>query len=258
MESKVIVITGASSGIGAALAGILGSNGHKLVLAARRKELLDKVSGESGADSIAVETDVTNRNDVERLRDAALNKYGQVDVWINNAGRGTGKTVMELTDPEVDEIISVVLKSVLYGMQTIVPHFQERGRGHLINVSSFLGRVPLATNRSIYSAAKSGVNSLTANLRMDLKSKYPGIKVSLVMPGTVDTEFHKIVKTPYNTTAGARLGQTVVLSAEEVANQIANLIENPIAELFIPSTAADIARSYYQDVETFENRMIQR
>src|SRR5947207_9635221 len=172
MTNEVAVITGASSGIGAALAKQLGSKGHQLVLAARREKELKEVAKQAGTRALVVPTDVTRRADVEDLRSRALKEYGHVDVWVNNAGRGITKSVLDLTDQDVDEITSVVLKSVLYGMQAIIPHFQERGRGHLINVSSLLGRVPLVSHRSIYSAAKSGVNVITANARMDLKAKY--------------------------------------------------------------------------------------
>src|SRR2546430_6930770 len=189
MNEKVTVITGASSGIGEALAKQLGAKGHRLVLGARRENELKRVAGGIGSNAIPVTTDVTRRKDVEHLREVALERFGHVDVWVNNAGRGITKSVMELTDQEFDEIVAVVLKSVFYGMQTIVPHFQERGQGHLINVSSCLGRVPLIPYRSIYSAMKSAVNVLTANLRVDLKAKYPGIHVSTVMPGVVDTDF---------------------------------------------------------------------
>lgn len=258
MDSKVIVITGASSGIGAALAKQLGGQGHRLVLGARREGLLREVGRATGKEAVPVVTDVTRRQDVERLRDTALREFGQVDVWVNNAGRGASKTVMDLTDEDVQGIADVVLKSVLYGMQTIIPHFQERGEGHLINVSSFMGRVPLATYRSIYSAAKAGVNILTANLRMDLKAKYPGIHVSLVMPGIVDTEFHKVAQTPIPIRAGDRAGSTFVETAEEVAAKIAALIEHPVAELYTGPQMADIVRQYYQDVGAFEDRMTHR
>src|SRR5437867_4922238 len=192
MTNEVTVITGASSGIGAALAKQLGSKGHQHVRAARREKELKEVAKQAGMRALVVPTDVTRRADVEALRSRALKEYGHVDVWVNNAGRGITKSVLDLTDQEVDEITSVVLKSVLYGMQAIIPHFQERGRGHLINVSSLLGRVPLVSHRSIYSASKSAVNSLTASLRMDLKANYPNIHVSLVMPGIVDTNFHNV------------------------------------------------------------------
>jgi len=249
-----VVITGASSGIGAALAKNLGAKGDRLVLAARREGLLLEVAKESGTEAIAVVTDVTKRKDVENLRDAALERFGQVDVWVNNAGYATGKKVMELTDTEFQEIIDVVLKSVFYGMQTIVPYFVQRGQGHLINVSSTLGRVPIVSFRSIYSASKAAVNSLTSNLRMDL-AKYPGIKISLVLPGIVDTDFHRVAQTPNRPKAGEKVGQAVVLSAEEVAAQIASLIDHPVAELYIPQGGAELAKQYYQDVGAFEARM---
>jgi len=258
MTTEVTVITGASSGIGAALAKQLGSKGHQLVLAARREKELKDVAKQAGARALVVVTDVTRRGDVERLRSRALQEYGHVDVWVNNAGRGITKPVMDLTDEDFDEITAVVLKSVLYGIQAIIPHFQQRGRGHLINVSSFLGRVPLVSHRSIYSAAKSGVNVLTANVRMDLKAKYPGIHISLVMPGTVDTDFHKIAGTPQVPRAGTMLVSMIVESAEEVASKISSLIEHPVAELYTNPAMADLVSRYYQDVAKFEDNMARR
>src|SRR4029079_1504045 len=178
-QSTVIVRTGASGGIGAALARQLGAEGHRLALAARREKELAEIAAQCGAGTLAVVTDGTRREDVLTLRDRALAAFGQVDVWINNAGRGIGKPTLELTDEDFDAIMAVNVKSALYGMQSIVPHFKERGAGHLINVSSFLGRVPLASVRSVYSAAKAALNSLTANLRTDLAAEYPDIHVSL-------------------------------------------------------------------------------
>src|SRR5207237_4915967 len=140
-------------------------------------------------DAIAVVADGTRREDVDRLRDDAPRAFGVIDVWINNAGRGISRSVLELSDADLDEMMLVNVKSALYGMQTIVPYFLERGRGHLINISSFLGRVPIAAHRSAYNAAKAALNALTANVRVDLAMKYPGIHVSLVMPGLVATEF---------------------------------------------------------------------
>ena len=154
-DGRVVVITGASAGIGAALAQRLATEGHGLVLGARRAvELRPESRGASAAH--AVETDVTRRADVERLRDEAIDAFGGFDVWVNNAGRGITRSVLDLSDEDVDEMIAVNPKSALYGMQAAVPHFIERGRGHLINVSSFLGRVPLATFRSAYSASFAG------------------------------------------------------------------------------------------------------
>ena len=258
MNSKVTVITGASSGIGAALAKELGARSHRLVLGARREKELKDVAAHAGTEAVPVVVDVTQRRDIEHLRDVAIEKFGHVDVWVNNAGRGSGKTVMELTEAELDEMIAVNLKSVYYGMQAIVPHFQQRGEGHLINVSSFLGRVPLATYRSAYNAAKAGANMLTANLRMDLRTKYPEIHVSLVLAGFVDTDFHRVAATPFPVKAGTRVGEAVVQSAEEVAKQISSLIEHPAAELYTNPGLRDLTARYYQDVGAFEDRMAQR
>src|SRR3989442_2976050 len=258
MTGKVVVITGASSGIGAALTRQLASEGHQLVIAARRESELKQVAVETGSKAIPVVTDVTRRRDLENLRDSALKKHGHIDVWVNNAGRGITKTVMELTGQEFDSIIDVVLKSVFYGSQTIVPHFQERGKGHLINISSFLGRVPLVSNRSIYSAAKSAVHVLTANLRMDLRAKYPRIKVSLVLPGIVDTDFHRVAGTPIAMRAGSQVGAQKVQSAGEVAIQIASLIYHSVAELYTNPALSELTRQYYANVEAFEESMARR
>src|SRR5829696_4766101 len=167
-ERKVVVITGASGGIGAALARRLGADGHALVLAARREDALQAVAREAAADAVAVSADVTRRADVERVRDEALRAFGRVDVWINNAGRGITRPVLELTDDDIDEMIAVNLKSAIYGMQAIVPYFVKRGAGHLINMSSMLARLPVASWRSAYSASKAALNTLSSNLRMDL------------------------------------------------------------------------------------------
>jgi NADP-dependent 3-hydroxy acid dehydrogenase YdfG len=255
-DQPVVVITGASSGIGAALARRLGRRGFRLVLGARRPDALRAVAIEAG-NAKTVTVDVTRRADVERLRDEALAQFGSVDVWVNNAGRGINASVLELTDEQFDEMMAVNVKSALYGMQAIVPHFKERGRGHLINVSSFLSRVPLATYRSAYNAAKAALNALTANLRMDLRREYPEIHVSLVMPGMVTTEFARnaLGGTPavsWNARAGA---QAQAQSAEEVADAIADVIEHPRAELFTNPAQPHIARRYFEDVEAFERGM---
>jgi short-subunit dehydrogenase len=254
---KVIVITGASGGIGAALARELGKAGHRLVLAARRREELERVAREAAEDALAVPTDVTRREEVERLRDRALEACGRIDVWVNNAGRGISKRVLELTDADFDEMMTVNVKSALYGLQAVVPHFQQRGSGHLINVSSFLGRVPLVPIRSAYNAAKAALNALTANLRVDLKAEHPGIHVSLVLPGIVTTEFARnalgaatAAGSSYRPPASAASPQ----SAEEVAAVIARLIEHPQPEVFTNPAQIPIARQYYEDIAAFEEQ----
>lgn len=248
---KAVAVTGASSGIGAELARQLGAQGHRLALAARREKELAEVASQTETEAITVVTDVRRRADIEQLRDRAIEAFGHIDVWINNAGRGIGKSVLDITDEDFDEMMLVNTKSALYGMQAIVPHFKERGSGHVINISSFLGRVPLATVRSVYSAAKAALNSLTANLRMDLRREFPGIHVSLVMPGIVMTEFAKNAlggTPPGPPPTGPMKPQNV----EEVAAAIVKVIEEPVAEVYTNPASLEIARRYYEDVGAFE------
>jgi len=251
-DERVAVITGASSGIGAALARRLGRNNFRLVLAARRAAALRAVAADIGGGCRSVVADVTRREDVNRLRDEAVTAFGGVDVWVNNAGRGINASVLELTDEQFDEMMAVNVKSALYGMQAIVPHFQERGRGHLINVSSFLSRVPIATYRSAYNAAKAALNALTANLRMDLRQSFPRIHVSLVMPGMVTTEFARnaIGGTPAVTWASSSGPQ--IQSADDIAAAIDSLIASPREELYTQRGQPDTVVRYFQDVGAFE------
>ena len=256
-EPKVVVITGASAGIGAALATQLAKRGDTVVLAARREGELKAVADRIGGKVLIVPTDVTRRGEVDRLRDRALAAFGHVDVWVNNAGRGIGRSVMDLTDEDFDAVMAVNVKSALYGMQAIVPHFIQRERGHLINVSSFLSRVPLASFRSVYSAAKASLNSLTANLRMDLAVEHPNVHVTLVMPGIVTTEFHKNAiggtpPLPGVATGTPPRGIPAPQTADEVATVIAGVIDQPVAEVYTNPHQAAIAQRYIQDVAAFE------
>jgi NADP-dependent 3-hydroxy acid dehydrogenase YdfG len=175
MNGKVIVITGASSGIGAALAELVSGRGARVALFARREKELREVAARCGPKALPLVADVISREEIEGALAASLARFGRVDVWVNNAGRGITRMVSELTDDDFDEMMLVNAKAALYGMQVVLPHFKERGSGHIINVSSMLGRLPFAIGRSAYSAAKHALNSLTANLRMELREKYPGI-----------------------------------------------------------------------------------
>jgi NAD(P)-dependent dehydrogenase (short-subunit alcohol dehydrogenase family) len=185
----VVVVTGASSGIGAALAVELGRRGQSVVLAARRLPELQKVAERCGSQALAVQADVTRRGDVQRLFDAAIDRFGHIDAWVNNAGRGISKPVADLDDDDVDAMVRDNLKSVLYGIQAALPHFKRRREGAIVNISSFLARTPFATFRSAYSATKAGVNSLSETLRFELAKEYPEIRVVTVMPGAVATDF---------------------------------------------------------------------
>ena len=241
MQDKVIVITGASSGIGAALAELVGRKGARVALVARRERELADVAIRSGTQALPVVGDVTRREEVNRALETALLRFGHVDVWVNNAGRGITRLVSELTDEDFDEMMRTNVKSVLYGMQAVLPHFRERGRGHIVNVSSMLGRLPLAPFRSAYTAAKHALNALTASLRMELAAQYPGITVSSVHPGVVATEFGK------NARHGGPDSRQMpgAQSAEEVAEVIAELIERPRADVYARPGSQQEVVGYY-------------
>jgi len=234
---KVVVITGASSGIGAALARAVAARGGKPVLCARRRDRLEALARELHA--FALVTDVTRRSEVQALLDAAVAKYGHVDVWVNNVGRGITRNVTELTDDDVDEMMRVNVKSALYGMQIASAHFKARGRGHLINVSSLLGRVPFVPARSAYSAAKHFLNSLTANLRMELHGT--GIHVTLVSPGVVATEFGQSALHGGADSRSLPFSQT----AEEVADVIVRAIEAPVGDVYTRPESFGQVAAYY-------------
>jgi short-subunit dehydrogenase len=251
---KTIIITGASAGIGAGIARRLAADGHQLVLAARRIAELEQVAADcetAGAPrAIAMATDVTKREDVDALADAAMSAFGGFDVWINNAGRGMTRSVLDLSEHDVNEMMAVNVNSALFGMQAAARHFIDRKHGHIINVSSFLGRVPMALPRSAYNAAKAALNSLTANLRVELNAISPAIHVTLVMPGMVATDFAKnAVGAPPGTTA---YSGSHVQTVEQVADIVAAVIEKPVAEVYTNPASAELARRYFADVGAFE------
>jgi NADP-dependent 3-hydroxy acid dehydrogenase YdfG len=241
MQDRVVVITGASAGIGAALARLIGNQGARPVLLARREPELLAVAAESGPHAMAMVTDVTRREDVKRALDAALARHGHVDVWINNAGRGISRPVSELTDEDFDDMMLVNVKSALYGMQAVLPHFKQRRRGQIINISSMLGRLPLASVRSAYGAAKHALNALSAYLRTELRAEYPEIVISSVHPGVVATEFG--VKALHGGFDSRKLPNAQPV--EEVAQVIADVIERPRADVYTRPGAQKTVADYF-------------
>ena len=250
MRDPVVVITGASSGIGAALARRVSADGGRCVLAARREPELSEVATACGAGCRTVVADVTRRGDVRRVFDTALAEFGRVDVWVNNAGRGITRPVSALTDADFDEMMLVNVKSALYGMQVVLPHYKQRGDGHIINVSSMLSRIPFAPSRSAYNAAKHALNALTASLRIELRGEFPGIHVSTVLPGVVATEFgvHAL---------GGGVDSRVMPGAQpvdEVAEVILGVIREPRADVYTREHYRDNVVAYFAaaDMAAFE------
>jgi NADP-dependent 3-hydroxy acid dehydrogenase YdfG len=238
---KVIVITGASSGIGAALAELLAGKGASVVLVARREHALKEVAARCGGRALVVTADVGVRDDVRRVVADALARFGRIDVWVNNAGQGITRMPSLLTDEDVDEMMRANVKSALYGMQEVLPHFISRAQGHVINISSMLGRVPFAVMRSAYNGSKHFLNALTANFRAEFQESHPGIQFSLVSPGVVQTDFG--LRARHGGPDSRQLPGSQAV--EEVATVIANVIESPKADVYTRVGARDMVLKYY-------------
>lgn len=244
MRDKVIVITGASGGIGAALAHVVSERGANVVLVARRGDALGDVAHACGERAHPVVADVTRRPEVRRVVAESLARFGRIDVWVNNVGQGISRVPTQLTGEDVDDIIAVNVKSALYGMQEVLPHFKERGEGHVINVSSMLGRLPYAVIRSAYNGAKHFLNALTANFREEVQQTHPGIQFSLVSPGVVRTDFG------LNARHGGPDSRSLPNSqmAEEVAAVIAAVIETRRPDVYTRAGARERVAAYYASV----------
>ena len=244
MAEKIVVITGASAGIGAAAADVLARQGMSLVLVARRKDALEAVAARCGGHARPLVADVSRRAEVRRVVDEAVAGFGHIDVWINNVGQGISRPPSELTDEDIDDVMRMNVKSALYGMQEVLPHFKSRNAGHVINISSLLGRVPFAVIRSAYCGAKHFLNALTATLRAEVQTTHPGIQFSLVSPGVVRTEFglHALHGGPDS----RQLPDSQ--SAEEVAAVIARVIESRQPDVYTRKGSQDRIAAYYASV----------
>lgn len=244
MKEAVVVITGASGGIGAAAAEEIAKRGARVVLVARREAALRTVAERCGAGALVIAADVTKRDEVRRVVNESLARFGRIDVWINNVGQGITRVPSELTDDDIDAAMRVNVKSALYGMQEVLPHFRSRNVGQIINISSMLGRIPFATFRSAYNGAKHYLNALTANFRTEVQATHPGIQFTIVSPGVVRTEFGN------NALHGGPDSRTLPnsQSAEEVGVVIANAIESRTPDVYTARGAQGRVAAYYGEL----------
>lgn len=227
IEGKVVVITGASSGLGEATALHLSSQGANLVLGARRVDrinaLADKLAGNSGK-AIALETDVTHREQVKGLVDAAVQRYGRIDVMINNAGLMPQSFLESLMVDDWDRMIDVNIKGVLYGIAAALPYMQERKSGHIINVSSVAGH-KVGPGGAVYSATKHAVLALSEGLRQEVKPY--NIRTTVISPGAVATELPNTVTDPAVAERINQLYEEVAIPADSFARAVAFAISQP-------------------------------
>lgn len=189
LAGRTAVITGASSGIGEAVARELANAGAAVVLGARREERLAALAEEiraGGRRALHRTTDVTDPRAVEALGSAAVEETDRLDIWVNNAGVMPLSTLEELRVRDWERMVDVNIKGVLYGLAACLPVMLARGRGHIVNVGSVAGRRPFPGG-TVYSATKFAVRSLTAGIQLELSAS-KGIRVTDVQPGVVETE----------------------------------------------------------------------
>ena len=189
INGKVVIITGASSGIGEATAKKLAGDGAKVVLAARREDRLEELKKEitnSGGEAIIQKTDVTSREQMQALADKTIEEYGHIDVIINNAGLMPLSFLNKLKIDEWDKMVDVNIKGVLYGIAGVLPHMEERKSGHIINVSSVAGHEIMPAG-AVYCGTKFAVRAITEGLRKEM-SPSTNIRATIISPGAVATE----------------------------------------------------------------------
>ena len=227
VERKVVVITGASSGLGEATARHLSAQGATVVLGARRADRIQALANElngSGAKSLAVATDVTHSDQVQRLVDAAVETYGRIDVMLNNAGLMPHSPLERLKIEDWDQMIDVNIKGVLYGIAAALPYMKEQKSGHFINVSSVAGH-KVRTGGVVYAATKHAVRVISEGLRMEVKPY--NIRTTVISPGALDTELVDRITEPDIRESVRKMAGEIALPADTFARMVAFVISQP-------------------------------
>lgn len=232
LTGKVVVITGASSGIGQAVAKMAAEHGAKLVLAARREERLRELAETikaAGGEAVYKVTDVSKKEQVIELTDFAISSFGQIDVLVNNAGiMPSGFLDIEKSD-EWDALIDINIKGVLYNIGAVLPHMRARKTGHIINVSSVAAYETASPYAIVYSMAKHAVKNISEGLRQQEAILQTGIRVTDVGPGTIDTDLKYTITDPQMRAAAMQQysDPEKMLQPEEMALAIITAMEMP-------------------------------
>ena len=223
IKNKVIVITGASSGMGATTARKLIQLGANVVLAARREEKLKQLVDELGANAHFVKTDVTLRTDLDQLIAQTITRFGKVDVLRNNAGTMPVSFFDEGKVEEWDRMIDVNIKGVLYGINAVLPHMLQRGEGHIITTSSISGK-RIAQSTVVYSATKFAVRAIMDTLRDETAGK---IKTTTIYPGPVRNELGHDITSPKVLAMMSTFGNMDYLEPDAIADSVIYAIGQP-------------------------------
>ncbi|RTM01646.1 SDR family oxidoreductase [Ancylobacter aquaticus] len=239
-RDKVVLITGASSGIGAGIARELGRAGARLALGARRTERLDalaaEISGTFGAEVLTRRLDVTDRADVAAFTEAARARYGRVDVLINNAGIMPLSPMASLKVEEWDAMIDVNIKGVLHGIAAVLPEMTARGAGHIVNIAS-IGALAVVPTAAVYCATKYAVRAISDGLRQENQK----LRVTCVHPGVVESELADTITDPAAAQA-MKAYRAIALTPDAIGRAVRFVLEQPddvdVSEIVVRPTAS--------------------
>ncbi|MNC05190.1 putative oxidoreductase [compost metagenome] len=240
IQNKVVVITGASSGIGEATALLLAERGAKVVLGARGLDRLEALAARitnRGGEAIYASTDVRRREDLSRLVTLAVERYGKVDVLLSNAGVMPISPLDDLRVEDWEHMIDVNIKGVLYGIAAALPVFRKQGFGHFVNTASTAGHKTVP-NQSVYSGTKFAVRAISEGLRQEAGDK---LRVTIISPGIVQTNFTEGLTDPALRDQLSVIRDRLAMTPDAIARAIAYAIEQPddidVNEIVIRPTA---------------------
>lgn len=226
LKGKVVAITGASSGMGKAIAIALAKNGAKVVLGARREEMLqnlvEEISAKAGKAVFAV-TDVRKRNDLNNLVKLAVERYGRLDVIVNNAGVSQLSRIDDLDIDGWEEMIDINLKGVLYGMAAAIPVFKNQQSGHIVNIISTSG-IKIVPMQGVYAATKNAVRTISEAYRQESDGN---VRITGISPGFVKTNFASGIKNQEIKTVIQKGMAQMAISPEAIANAVIYTITQP-------------------------------
>ncbi|NGZ74589.1 SDR family oxidoreductase [Saccharibacillus alkalitolerans] len=240
IENKVVIVTGASSGIGEAASLLLAERGAKLVLGARRPERLESLAlriAEAGGEAVYAATDVRKREDVAALVRLASERYGKLDAFVGNAGVMPISRLDELRVEEWEAMIDVNIKGLLYGIAEALPIFQKQGFGHFVNVASTAGHKTVP-RQAVYSGTKFAVRAISEGLRQEAGDK---LRVTIISPGITQTNFAESISNTETRAELEGMRDRIAMPPAAVARAIAFAIEQPdevdVGEIVIRPTA---------------------
>lgn len=227
LKGKIIVITGASSGIGKAIAIELTKNNVKVVLGARRTELLESLVKEikkNGGEATFLKTDVRHQPDLVQLVNLAVEQYGRLDVIVNNAGIAKISRIDELDTNSWDEMIDINIKGTLYGMAAAIPVFKKQQSGHIVNIISTAG-IQIVPTQGVYAGTKNTIRTIAEAFRQESDGN---IRITGISPGYVNTDFAvKSVKTDEMKSAASKAVEEIAISPNAIADAVIYAISQP-------------------------------